>query len=80
MATLYVLNVPEFAPLLDAVTTESARTDAVGDYLRVTSDGGPLVLERARVGARDAVWFSALTGGFSGTMTRFDKAVLQLEN
>ncbi|MBV7698116.1 hypothetical protein [Streptomyces sp. TRM70350] len=79
MATLYVLDVPEFRTLLDAVASDSATADTVGDYVRVTTAEGPLVLERDRIGARDAVWFSALTGGYSGTMTRFDTAVLRLE-
>lgn len=46
------------------------------DYLSITSEGGPLVLERDRIGARDAVWFSALTGCYSGTMATFDKSTL----
>ncbi len=79
MATLYVLNVPEFSALLDAVTSDSAVTETVGDYLRVTSDEGPLILERGRIGARDAVWFSALTGGYRGTMAKFDESELRLE-
>ncbi|MBG0853556.1 hypothetical protein I2W78_17310 [Streptomyces spinoverrucosus] len=80
MATLYILDVPEFRALLDAVTSDTATTETVGDYVCVTTAEGPLVLERERIGARDAVWFSALTGGYSGTMARFDKSVLRLED
>ncbi|MBB6418598.1 hypothetical protein [Streptomyces sp. AK010] len=80
MATLYVLDVPEFRTLLDAVTSDSATTDTVGDYVRIATAEGPLVLERDRIGARDAVWFSALTGGYCGTMARFDESVLRLED
>lgn len=80
MATLYVLNVPEFSSLLHAVTSTTVATRTVGDYLSVTSVGEPLVLERDRIGARDAVWFSALTGGYSGTMVTFDKSTLRLED
>lgn len=80
MATLYILNVPEFSALLEAVTSTTVVTETVGDYLSVTSEGEPLVLERDRIGARDAVWFSAVTGGYSGTMATFDKSVLRLED
>ncbi|WP_431990656.1 hypothetical protein [Streptomyces albogriseolus] len=80
MATLYILDVPEFRTLLDAVASDTATTRTVGDYVRVSCETGPLVLERARVGARDAVWFSALTGGYSGTMARFDESELRLED
>ncbi|GAA3749255.1 hypothetical protein [Salinactinospora qingdaonensis] len=80
MATLYVLDVPEFSVLLEAAQQTGLQLSRKGDYVAVTSEEASLVLRRSRIEARDAVWFAALTGGFNGTVARFDAEELRLEN
>jgi non-ribosomal peptide synthetase component E (peptide arylation enzyme) len=72
MATLFVLDVPEFAPLQRAARQAGlAVQQADGGYLRF--DGAPeLALERARAGLGKAVWYGALTAGYVGRVVRFD--------
>ena len=72
MATLFVLDVPEFAPLHRAARQAGlAVRQADGGYLRF--DGAPeLALERARAGLGKAVWYGALTAGYVGRVVRFD--------
>jgi len=79
MPTLYVLDVPEFAPLVDAARARGCLVHSGGDYTEVCPLDDAIVLERRDAGnPRDAIWFAALTGGFSGTVVRFDESVLEL--
>ncbi|MFI0404349.1 hypothetical protein [Actinomadura sp. 3N508] len=72
MTALYVLDVPEFAPLADAATAETPITRTrVGPYLKVAADG-EIVIGRAATSFRDAVWFSVLGGGYDGDLLRYD--------
>ncbi len=77
--TLYVMNVPEFAPLVVAARDGGAEIRNIGDYLEV-SRAHRLVLRReAAAQVRPAIWFAALTGGFVGKIAKFDDAELWLE-
>jgi hypothetical protein len=70
MATLYVLDVPEFAPLL-AAKSDGVRVARHGpDYFALS--GERIRIARKATGLRKAVWYGALTGGFEGTLLRFD--------
>ena len=66
MATLYVLDVPEFAPLVRAAGTSLK----VGDYFAISAQ--EIRIRRKATGLRKAVWYGALTGGFEGRLRRFD--------
>jgi hypothetical protein len=71
MATLYVLDVPEFAPLVQAASgIEGVRMSSLKDYKVLTAS--ELRIPRKATGLRRAVWYGALTGGFEGTLRRFD--------
>ncbi|WP_405723163.1 hypothetical protein OG607_14125 [Streptomyces sp. NBC_01537] len=78
MTTLYVLDIPEFADLVRVARDTGYHIRSAGDYVQVSADG-PLVLGRHEVGARPAVWFAALTGGFSGRLVRLDEDELCLD-
>ena len=69
MATLYVLDVPEFAALVAAARSCLDVTKR-GDYFAVR--GGEIRISRQATGLRKAVWYGALTGGFEGALRRFD--------
>jgi hypothetical protein len=69
MATLYVLDVPEFAPF---VQTAQGFLDVArrGDYFVVS--GREIRIPRKATGLRKAVWYGALTGGYEGELRKFD--------
>jgi len=69
MATLYVLDVPEFAPFLEGARA-SMQVKRAGDYFAVS--GKEIRITRKATGLRKAVWYGALTGGFDGRLERFD--------
>jgi hypothetical protein len=79
MASLYVIDVPEFAVLQDCLATPGVRVHQVGDYLKFEAAGAPLVLRRESSKVRDAIWFAALTGGFTGRIAHFDGTELRLD-
>lgn len=71
MATLYVLDVPEFAPLVEAAgKVNGVKLSRVKDYVALKAD--ELRISRKATGLRRAVWYGALTGGFEGSLRRFD--------
>ncbi len=79
-ASLFVLDVPEFAALVqDARARSDYAVTAVEDgYLRI--DGGPtLQFNRKALGFKPAVWYGAATGGLSGRIARFDMDELVIE-
>lgn len=79
MASVYVLDVPEFRPLLDAAATTPGYTATVVDDSYIRIDGNPeLRFDRKQLGFNHAVWYGALTGGFRGEIRRFDKNELRI--
>jgi hypothetical protein len=75
---LYVLDVPEFKAVADALALAAQRTRTVGDYCEFSSDAD-IVVDRKAAGARTAVWFSAIGALTGGEVTRFDRTELRVE-
>ncbi|WP_427306533.1 VOC family protein [Cupriavidus sp. H39] len=76
-ASVFVLDVPEFAALIDvAGKTEGYATAALGNgYVRI--DGNPgISFRRKALGFKPAVWYGALTGGLAGRIEQFDMDAL----
>lgn len=76
-ASVFVLDVPEFAALIDvAGKTEGYTTTALGNgYVRI--DGNPGIrFGRKALGFKPAVWYGALTGGLAGRIEQFDMDAL----
>ncbi|EHP43514.1 glyoxalase/bleomycin resistance protein/dioxygenase [Cupriavidus basilensis OR16] len=76
-ASVYVLDVPEFAALIGvARTTEGyATTPLQNGYVRI--DGNPQIrFGRKALGFKPAVWYGALTGGLIGRIVQFDMDAL----
>ena len=69
MPSLFVLDVPEFAPLI-AGAASSHRIRHRGGYAAIEAPE-KVVVERARSGLGDAVWYGALTGGYEGRIVEF---------
>ncbi|WP_250481229.1 VOC family protein [Caballeronia sp. GAOx1] len=73
VASVFVLDVPEFSALVAAVDAadgyKATRVD--GGYIRI--DGAPgITFERKALGFKPAVWYGALTGGLVGSIEQFD--------
>lgn len=67
MPSLYVLDVPEFAPLVTAArrNDELEITGPKAGYFRITAKG-QLRIRRAETGLAEALWFGAFTAGYDG--------------
>jgi len=69
MPSLFVLDVPEFAPLI-AGAASGHHIRRRGGYAAIEAPER-VVVERARSGLGDAVWYGALTGGYEGRIVEF---------
>jgi len=76
-ATVFVLNVDEFRPLIDVASrTDGYSVQAVDQgYVRIEGDPG-LRFGRKELGFKPAVWYGALTGGLMGKIEQFDMDAL----
>ena len=76
---LYVLDAPEFSPLVDAAkANEDYRLENLNNGYWKISAKDSLVFERKKLGFVPALWNAALTGGFFGEVTEFDRYRLQI--
>ncbi len=75
---LYILDVPEFEPLVRTAQGAGMDLRRIGDYLELTSPERELVLRRNATGIRTALWHAALTGGLNGRIISFTSETLHL--
>lgn len=76
---LFVLDVPEFAPLARVAAEDPEVTvRRVGPFLEIAKDGA-IVIDRRATGCRHACWYSAVAGVRGGKVTQFDKDALRVE-
>lgn len=80
MPSIFVMNVPEFRPLVDYSKTQAhykVEGPRLG-YFRIS--GEPvLTFKRKELGVKPAVWHGLLTGGLMGKITHFDNDSLTIE-
>ena len=81
MPTVFVLDVPEFLPLVEhARGLPDCKVDGPRlGYWRLTANPA-LNLKRKALGFKPAVWHGALTGGLVGRITHFDNDTLTIED
>jgi len=78
MAILYVLDVPEFSPLVAyAEGASDLNVSAHGAYHKIES-AGDLLIPRAETGMDPAIWFGGLVGGFEGQIAEFNETTLKI--
>jgi hypothetical protein len=79
MPTIFVLDVPEFEPLVAQARSQSGVTVTEGPsgYWRIASDT-ELVFGRKALGFKPAVWYGALTGGLVGRVAEFGRDTLRI--
>ncbi|MEU3647060.1 hypothetical protein AB0E59_27010 [Lentzea sp. NPDC034063] len=80
MPAIFILDTPEFEPIVRTVEHAGMTVRRAGDYLEATSTGAEVTLERAVTGVRPSIWFAALTGGLVGHIVHFDHDLLRLSD
>ncbi|WP_406096043.1 hypothetical protein [Streptomyces sp. NBC_01013] len=76
--SVYVLDVPEFEPVVHTARTAGMAAHRVGDYLKLTTEDRDVVLHRKETGMRPALWHAMLTGGLDGRIVSFTPDVVHL--
>ncbi len=79
MISVFVLNVPEFLPLVEHSRGRKEVTvkgPALGYY--TLQAAGEITFVRKELGFKPAVWHGALTGGLVGKVTHFDNDTLTI--
>lgn len=79
MATLFVLNVEEFRPLVEQARLQPDVTVSPGPrgYTRIFA-AGELTFNRKALGFKPAVWYGSLTGGLVGRVVEFSRDTLRI--
>ena len=74
MVVLYVLDVPEFMPIVDAARRrpECRIEHSAKGYYRVES-AAEIVLNRREMQTKPAVWYGLFTGGMNGEIAEFGR-------
>lgn len=79
MVRIFIPDLPEFLPVLDAARKSGACRiiEPVRGYWRIEADT-EIRFERKPLGLGPALWNSALAGGFSGKIVQYDRDVLRI--
>ena len=79
-AKVLVLNVPEFASLIEAAKKmpECKVDDGLPDYALIESRSA-IEFNRKDLGVKPAVWYGLFTGGLQGRITVFDRDRVRIE-
>lgn len=79
MITIYVVDVPEFQPLVDEARKrpECRVKQLDSTYVTIECDQ-PLEFSRRLLGLKPAVWYGLFTGGLDGVIERFDRDVVRI--
>jgi hypothetical protein len=74
MVVLYVLDVPEFLPVVEATRArpDCLITGARNGYYRVEAPA-EIVLNRREMKMKPAVWYGLFTGGLEGEIAEFGR-------
>jgi hypothetical protein len=78
MVKIYVLDVPEFRPIVDGARRAGIEVSAPVNGYYVIVGEGEVVLSRKALGLKPAVWYSSLSGGLEGRIAQFDRDTLRI--
>lgn len=78
MVRIYVLNVPEFLPLVDAARLIDHAEVKNGEYYFRIDARDELVFERKAMKMKPAVWYGAFTGGLDGEIVEFGRDTVRV--
>lgn len=81
MVRIFVPDIPEFVPLLDAARKAGSVELRGPDkgYWRIEAEK-EIRFERKPLGLGPALWNSALTGGFRGRIVEYGRDVMRIES
>ncbi len=79
MITIYMVDVPEFQPLIeDARKRPECRVKRLDStYIAIEADE-PVEFSRRALGLKPAIWYGLFTGGLDGDIVRFDRDVVRI--
>lgn len=73
MPRLYVVDVPEFRPVVDAARKTGYRvTEARKGYFLIETNG-PMAFNRKDMRLKPALWYGMFTGGLDGEIAEFGR-------
>jgi hypothetical protein len=75
---LYVLDVPEFRPMIDEATQYVDEVHSVGNYVQFLK-ADTLVIDRRKAGVRQSIWYSTIGALRGGKVAQFDRNALVIE-
>jgi hypothetical protein len=75
---LFVLDVPEFSPVIEQAGRSAQSRRKVGDYVEFSSTRA-IVVDRRAARVRRAVWFSSVAALDGGKLAQFDADELRIE-
>lgn len=78
MAILYVLDVPEFSPLVDFSKRAYELSVTNHGAFRKIEAADKLTISRVDTGMDLAIWFGVLVGGFEGNIEEFSEHTLTI--
>lgn len=79
MPKIHVLNVPEFAGLVEAARQDPAATVSAPRLGYVTIAGeDELSFDRRACGFKPAVWYSCCSGGIDGSIAEYSRDTLRI--
>ena len=79
MASIYFIDVPDYAPLWESAVGDSdVEVGRSGSHVEVSFPDG-LTIDRAATGVRHAIWYSGVAALRDATVVRFDKEALRVE-
>jgi hypothetical protein len=79
MVVLYVLDVPEFMPIIDAARARASCsvTKSNRGYYKIESPT-EIILNRREMKMKPAVWYGIFTGGINGEIAEFGREEVRL--
>ena len=79
MSGFYLLDVPEFAPLAQAVANDArCKVHGVVAGYRFVEFDREITIRRKDTGLKEAVWFGCLTAGLDGKIAPFTSEEIRL--
>jgi hypothetical protein len=78
MVKIYILDVPEFRPIVDGARRAGIEVSPPVKGYYVIAGEGEVVLSRKTLGLKPAVWYSSLSGGLEGHIAQFDRDTLRI--
>lgn len=78
MIRIFVLDVPEFRPIVEGARRAGFDIERNAAGYFVIARDREIVLSRKDLGIKPAVWYSSLSGGLEGRIAAFDRDTIRI--